>query len=95
MPIASWPLLADTTRYPLVANMNLSTESSCSLSSTQRMIFFGRMIFLKHSSVQFVGSAPLKTRLRGRSSGGLRDRYSKAGSRKEGSLKTRLFRPVC
>ena len=32
-------------RGPLVASMNLSTESSCSLSSTQRMIFLGRMVW--------------------------------------------------
>jgi hypothetical protein len=44
MPMASCPLQAETTRYPLVASMNLSTESSCSLSSTQRMIFLGRMV---------------------------------------------------
>src|SRR5580692_4478958 len=43
MPIASWPLVADTTRYPLVLSKNESTERSCSLSSTQRMIFFGRI----------------------------------------------------
>src|SRR5215469_3328717 len=43
IPIASWPLLADTTRYPFVDSMNFKTESSCSLSSTQRMTFFGRM----------------------------------------------------
>src|ERR1039457_3507061 len=53
MSMASRPLVADTTRYPLVASMNLSTESSCSLSSTQRMIFFGRMIWgnLLHSGL--------------------------------------------
>src|SRR5208337_2133853 len=44
MPIASCPVEAETTRYPLVASMNLSTESSCSLSSTQRITFFGRMM---------------------------------------------------
>src|SRR5581483_3350423 len=44
MPMASGPLLAETTRYPLVASMNLRTDSSCSLSSTQRMIFLGRMV---------------------------------------------------
>jgi hypothetical protein len=51
MPIASCPVTAETTRYPLVASMNLSTESSCSLSSTQRITFFGRMMG-KNSLVQ-------------------------------------------
>src|SRR5580704_4709243 len=64
MPIASWPLLADSTRYPLVASMNLSTDSSCSLSSTQRMIFLGLMIFGAHSFFQIVEARPEDTRSR-------------------------------
>ena len=45
MPIASWPLVAGTTRYPFVDSMKLMTESSCSLSSTQSITFFGRMVW--------------------------------------------------
>src|ERR1035441_1220047 len=54
MPIASWPVQAETTRYPLVESMNLSTESSCSLSSTQRFTFFGRMSGKAPLMLQFV-----------------------------------------
>src|SRR5580698_9834963 len=47
--IASCPFEAETTLYPFVESMNLSTDSSCSLSSTQRITFLGRMVW---------GSAP-------------------------------------
>src|SRR5579863_2293422 len=61
------------TRYPLVASMNLSTESSCSLSSTQRMIFLGRMMFGVHSFIQIRLAGGVKTRLRAPLLGGVCD----------------------
>src|SRR4051812_30642731 len=44
--------------------MNFSTESSCSLSSTQRMIFLGRMMRGHTPSSKFVGPGRAETRLR-------------------------------
>ena len=70
MPIASWPLVAGTTRYPFVDNMKLMTESSCSLSSTQSITFFGRMMWGYHSFFKtFKAFAPATCR-HARSNGG-------------------------
>src|SRR3954453_7773843 len=52
--MASAPLLAETTRYPLVESINVSTESSCSLSTTQRMIFLGRMMMGHTPLIDFI-----------------------------------------
>lgn len=39
---ACWGESAGITRYPRVSNRKVRTESACSLSSTQRIVFFGR-----------------------------------------------------